>query len=293
MAIDQVAFIGLGRMGVPMAANLLRAGIAVRGFDLAPNAGPELQTLGDFTRAPSAVEAAHGARLVILMLPDSKVVDALLWQGSPALAHTLARGTVVLDMSSSDPLHSRDNAARLGELGLGFLDAPVSGGVKRAIDGSLSIMVGGEAAEFERAKSVLQAMGKTIIHVGAAGAGHAVKALNNYVSASGLIAVSEALVAAEAFGIAPQLVNQVFNASTGKNNTTEHKVENFMLSGRYDSGFSLALMRKDVQTAADFITGMQTPNAFVQKCLAVATAAEQGLEPGADHTAVHKWVRRK
>ncbi|MDB5855380.1 MAG: NAD-binding of NADP-dependent 3-hydroxyisobutyrate dehydrogenase family protein [Herminiimonas sp.] len=293
MALNQVAFIGLGRMGVPMAANLLRAGIAVRGFDLAPNAGPELETLGTFTRAASAVEAARGSDLVILMLPDSKVVDALLWQGAPALAQALDPGALVVDMSSSDPMHSRDNAARLADLGLGFLDAPVSGGVKRAVDGSLSIMVGGEAAGFERATAVLQAMGKTIIHVGSAGAGHAVKALNNYVSASGLIAVSEALVAAEAFGIAPQLVNKVFNASTGKNNTTEHKVENFMLSGRYDSGFALSLMRKDVQTAADFITGMQTPNEFVQKCLAVATAAEQGLEPGADHTAVHKWVRRK
>jgi 3-hydroxyisobutyrate dehydrogenase len=107
-------------------------------------------------------------------------------------------------------------------------------------------------------------MGKTLVHVGAAGAGHAVKALNNYVSASGLLAVCEALIAAEKFGIDPHLVNQVFNASTGKNNTTDVKVENFMLSGTFNSGFSLALMRKDLQTALDFITRMETPKTFAE-----------------------------
>lgn len=290
MTVTQVAFIGLGRMGVPMAANLLRAGFAVRGFDVSANAGPELESLGTFTRTASAADAARGAQIVILMLPDSKIVDSLLWSGTPALADSCAPGTLVVDMGSSDPLHSRENAKKLAELGLGFLDAPVSGGVKRAIDGSLAIMAGGQVKDFDQARPLLQAMGKTIIHVGAAGAGHAVKALNNYVSASGLIAVAESLVAAKAFGIDPHLVNQVFNASTGKNNTTEHKVENFMLSGKYDSGFALALMRKDVQTAVDFISGMHAPNEFAQTCLAVAKAAEQGLEPGADHTAVHKWI---
>jgi 3-hydroxyisobutyrate dehydrogenase len=153
----------------------------------------------------------------------------------------------------------------------------------------LSIMAGGRKETVERASRILQAMGKTLIHVGGAGAGHAVKALNNYVSAAGLIAVSEALVAAEKFGIDPHLVNQVFNASTGRNNTTERKVEEFMLSKRYDSGFALALMRKDVETAAQFIDGMGTPGRFARECLGVATAAEEALGAGADHTAVHAY----
>ena len=140
-------------------------------------------------------------------------------------------------------------------------------------------------------RPVLQAMGKTLVHVGGAGAGHAVKALNNYVSASGLIAVCEALVAAEKFGIDPHLVNQVFNASTGKNNTTEHKVENFMLSEKYNSGFALALMRKDLQTAQGFIERMGTPGGFANVCLQTWAQAEQALDKGADHTAMHKFVR--
>jgi len=217
-----------------------------------------------------------------------KVVDRLLWE-APGLAAAMQSGTLVIDMGSSDPLHSRSNAERLAACGLEFIDAPVSGGVKRAIDGTLSIMVGGPKAAFERAQPVLQAMGKTVIHVGGAGAGHAVKALNNYVSAAGLIAVSEALMAAAKFGIDPHLVNQVFNVSTGRNNTTERKVEDFMLSKRYDSGFALELMRKDVQTASQFINGMGTPGRFARECLGVAAEAEDALGAGADHTAVHAY----
>ena len=285
----RIGFVGLGKMGAPMARNLLRAGFRVAGFDLGPDAGRDLDALDGFTRAESAAGAARDANVVILMLPDSRAVDALLWD-TPALAAALAAGTLVVDMGSSDPSCSRANAQRLDAAGIGFLDAPVSGGVRRAIDGSLSIMIGGRAADVARARPVLEALGRTLIHVGDAGAGNAVKALNNYVSAAGLIAVSEALVAARRFGIDPHVVNSVFNASTGKNNTTEHKVENFMLSGRYDSGFALALMRKDLQTAAGFIDRMGTPGEFARKTLDVARDAEQALGDGADHTAMHAYV---
>lgn len=284
----RVGFIGLGRMGTPMAANLLRAGFEVVGFDVNAQAGRDLSAQSGFARADSAAACAASVDLVVLMLPDSAVVDRLLWE-TPGLAAAMRSGTLVIDMGSSDPLHSRGNAERLVAQGLDFIDAPVSGGVKRAIDGTLSIMVGGPKETFERAQPVLQAIGKTVIHVGGAGAGHAVKALNNYVSAAGLIAVSEALVAAAKFGIDPHLVNQVFNASTGRNNTTERKVEDFMLSKRYDSGFALALMRKDVQTASQFIDGMGTPGRFAHECLGVAAEAEDALGAGADHTAVHAY----
>ncbi len=289
MGDARIGLVGLGKMGAPMARNLLRAGFRVDGFDLGPGAGRDLDAIDGFTRAGSAAGAARDANLVILMLPDSPAVDALLW-GSPGLAAALAAGSLVVDMGSSDPSCSRVNAQRLGAAGVGFVDAPVSGGVRRAIDGSLSIMIGGREADVARARPVLEALGRTLIHVGDAGAGHAVKALNNYVSAAGLIAVSEALVAARRFGIDPHVVNSVFNASTGKNNTTEHKVENFMLSGRYDSGFALALMRKDIQTAVGFIDRMGSPGEFARKTLDVARNAEQALGDGADHTAVHAWV---
>ena len=296
MAAATVGFIGLGQMGVPMVRNLLRAGISVLGFDLNPQALAALADAPGFTSAASAAQVAQDCPALVLMLPDSRIVDALLW-GEPAaapaagLAALLKPGQLLIDMGSSDPVCSRDNAAKLAALGIRFVDAPVSGGVRRAVDASLAIMIGGEPAAVEQARPVLQALGKTLVHVGSAGAGHAVKALNNYVSASGLLAVCEALVAAEKFGIDPKLVNQVFNASTGKNNTTEHKVESFMLSEAFNSGFSLALMRKDLQTAQGFISRMGTPGDFAANCLQTWAAAEAGLARGADHTAMFKFVR--
>jgi len=285
----KLGFLGLGMMGLPMTRNLLRGGFAVAGFDLQATAATVLQGEAGYRVASAPDDAAKDADVLILMLPSSKVVDDLLW--TQGLAQRLKPGQVMLDMSSSDPICSRENSQKLQALGIHFVDAPVSGGVKRAIDGSLSIMMGGEIAQIEAVRPILLAMGKTLVHVGAAGAGHAVKALNNYVSASGLLAVCEALVAAEKFGIDPHLVNQVFNASTGKNNTTEVKVENFMLSEKFNSGFALALMRKDLQTAQTFIDRMGTPDDFAQTCLKTWMAAEAGQGQGSDHTAMYRHIR--
>ena len=289
--LPTVGFIGLGMMGLPMLRCLLKAGCTVRGFDLNPKAAASVAGQAGFSGAASPADAASGADVVLLMLPDSRIVDALLWGPDGGLARLLKPGQVVLDMGSSDPVRSRENQAKLAALRVDFVDAPVSGGVKRAVDGSLSIMIGGESPAVERVRPLLQCMGKTLVHVGTAGAGHAVKALNNYVSASGLLAVCEALVAARAFGIDPHLVNQVFNASTGKNNTTDVKVEAFMLSQTFNSGFALALMRKDLQTALAFIERMGTPADFATRCLATWADADTALGAGADHTALFKYIQ--
>jgi 3-hydroxyisobutyrate dehydrogenase len=251
VAQTQIGFIGIGQMGMPMIRNLLQANLSVTGFDLNPLVADELKSEIHFEMATSAIALTKKCDVIILMLPDSNIVDRLLWEGEDALSKAMNSKQTIIDMSSSDPVRSRANFDRLAQLGISFIDAPVSGGVRRAKDGSLSIMIGGLAPAVESVQPIFKAMGKTLVHVGAAGAGHAVKALNNYVSASGLLAVCEALIAAEKFGIDPHLVNQVFNVSTGKNNTTDVKVENFMLSGTFKSGFSLALMRKDLQTALD------------------------------------------
>jgi len=289
MAALRIGFIGLGQMGVPMVRNLLRAGFSVTGFDLNAAAVSSLAGQPGFSSAESAAKVAAACDALILMLPDSTIVDGLLW--TQKLSDSLTPGQILIDMGSSDPVCSRENAARLSALGIGFVDAPVSGGVRRAVDASLAIMIGGEADSVARVRPALEAMGKTLVHVGTAGAGHAVKALNNYVSASGLLAACEALAAAESFGIDPHLVNQVFNASSGKNNTTEHKVESFMLSGAFNSGFSIALMRKDVKTAQDFIARMGTPGGFADACFTNWEQAEQSLERGADHTAMYKHIK--
>jgi len=293
VAQTQIGFIGIGQMGMPMIRNLLQANLSVTGFDLSPLVADELKSEIHFDMATSAIDLTKKCDVIILMLPDSNIVDRLLWEGEDALAKAMNSKQTIIDMGSSDPVRSRANFDRLADLGISFIDAPVSGGVRRAKDGSLSIMIGGLAPAVESVQPLFKAMGKTLVHVGAAGAGHAVKALNNYVSASGLLAVCEALVAAEKFGIDPYLVNQVFNVSTGKNNTTDVKVENFMLSGTFNSGFSLALMRKDLQTALDFISRMETPKNFADACTQTWTQAEKSLDKGADHTAMYAFTQKK
>ena len=288
MASQAIGFIGLGQMGVPMAVNLLKAGHTVLAYDKQAGAGAALGTNPAFSAAANAQDIAASTETIILMLPDSKIVDQLLW--ADGFAARMQRGALLIDMGSSDPMHSRVNAEKLAALGIRFVDAPVSGGVKRAVTGKLAIMMGGDAVAVEAARPLLTALGDTLVHVGGAGAGHAVKALNNYVSAAGLIAVCEALTAAEKFGIDPKAVNQVINASSGKNNTTENKVEPYMLTRAFNSGFSLALMRKDVETAQSFIDAMETPGAFAKLCAAHWREAEQGLDKGVDHTAMYAHV---
>ncbi len=291
MASTAIAFIGLGQMGAPMAHNLLKAGFTVIGHDRVAAVADQFAGQPHFEWADSAAAAVTKVSIIVLMLPDSSIVDQLLWEGDEALSRVLKSGVLIIDMSSSDPMHTRQNAEKLSQLGIGFIDAPVSGGVKRAVTGALAIMIGGDAVNVERAGPVLKALGKTLTHVGESGAGHAVKALNNYVSAAGLLAVSESLAAAIKFGVDPHLVNNVFNASTGKNNTTENKVEVFMLSDAFNSGFSLSLMKKDLETAHRFIQQVDAQSGFVSDCLRVWQAADKSLGKGADHTEMYRFIK--
>lgn len=292
MSPMRIAFIGLGQMGTPMVRHLLAADCQVSGFDLSSAVIEELAGPSNFNACKSAREAAMDADFCILMLPNSDAVESVLWDADAGIAAVLKPEQIIIDMGSSDPFRSQSNAQRLGKQGVKFVDAPVSGGVKRALDATLSIMIGGDEGTVRQVFPVLELMGKYLTHLGGPGAGHAVKALNNYVSASGLVATCEALTAAKAFGLDPKAVNQVFNTSSGKNNTTEIKVEKFMLSGAYDSGFSLGLMRKDVKTAFDFIENLQTPGVMAAACLEIWADAEQGLPKGVDHTAMHQFLQK-
>jgi len=289
----KIAFLGLGLMGVPMSKNLLKAGYQIAGFDLNPEVAAKFLDDKGFQFVSSPAQAIQDANLIILMLPDSTIIDALLWgsNGSAGIATQLRKNSYLIDMSSSSPISSKENNQKLEKLGIKFVDAPVSGGVKKAMNGSLAIIVGGKKEYFGEIHPLLECMGKSIVHVGDAGAAHAVKALNNYVSAAGLIAASEALNAANKFGLDPHVVNQVFNASTGRNNTTENKVENFMLNDAFNSGFSLALMRKDVQIALNFIENMHCYASLAKQCVLTAKEADEMLGKGADHTAMFDYVR--
>lgn len=290
MKSTTIGFIGLGMMGNPMVNNLLKRNFSVFASDINADAGISFKGVSNFEFNTSPLAIANSCNVIILMLPNSSIIDQLLWE--QGFASSLTPNTLLIDMSSSKPTSSKENARKLKALGIHFVDAPVSGGVKRAVDATLAIMVGGEESAVKLALPILEALGKNIIHVGQVGAGHAVKALNNYVSASGLLAVCEALVAAKEFGIDPHLVNQVFNASSGKNNTTEVKVESFMLSETYASGFSMALMRKDLQTALEFIKTMETHHQFSEVCLQTWINAEGALQMGADHTEMFDYIQK-
>lgn len=280
-----IAVIGLGNMGRPMSACLVRAGFNVVGFDIAPEARERASAAG-LTTAEDAARAVAGAAVVITLLPDGRNVRSAL----DGLAPHLATGTVVVDMSSSEPLGTRELGERLIATGIPFIDAPVSGGVKRAVDGSLAIMAGGDSATIDRVEPVLAAMGRTIFRTGPLGSGHAMKALNNYVSAAGLIAAVEALAVGMRFGISADTIVDVLNASSGRNNTTELKLKQFILSETYASGFSLGLMAKDVRTAEALALGLGEPMPLAEPVRASWNAAEQQLGSGADHTEFSKWL---
>ena len=222
------------------------------------------------------------------MLPDSKVVRAAVL-GDGGFATTMPSGGLVVDMSSSFPLETQKLGEELSARGIGLIDAPVSGGVPKAVAGTLAIMAGGEAALIDRAEQVLKAMGQ-IHRTGPLGSGHAMKALNNYVSAAGLIAACEALVIGQKFGLDGSVITQVLNASTGRNNTTENKVERYMLNGRYDSGFALALMEKDVGMAQALAERLSIPAEELELVWGILTKALAKLGQGADHTAIYQYV---
>jgi 3-hydroxyisobutyrate dehydrogenase len=239
-----VGFIGLGRMGGPMAARLAEAGYRVQGYDVSEQALAAWAARGG-TPAESPAAAAAGAAAVVLMLPDSAVVRSVL----AGLLGDAPRGAVVVDMSSSEPAVTRELAARARQHGLTLVDAPVSGGVAGAVKGSLTIMAGGAPGDVRRVRGLLDVLGARVMHVGDVGAGHAVKALNNLLSATHLLATSEAMAAAASFGLDVPTVLQAINSSSGRSGSTEKKWPDFIVPGTFDSGFSLRLMVKDMRIA--------------------------------------------
>jgi 3-hydroxyisobutyrate dehydrogenase len=284
--MSSVGFIGLGNMGFPMAANLCRAGFDVCAFDT-DGARVDRVVAAGARRAASALEAASNETL-ITMLPDGKAVRSVVLGGDGAegVVGAMPRGSTLIDMSSSDPLGSRQLAAILAERGIGYLDAPVSGGVPRAKSGTLSIIVGGSDALFERHRTLFSALGNTITRVGDAGAGHALKALNNYVSACGLLAAIEAIEAGRRFGLDPAVMTDVLNASTGRNNSTELKIKQHVLSRAFGTGFSLGLMRKDIATALALVHGVGAYGPLAESVDQIWGEAQAKLGTNVDHTAI-------
>ncbi len=284
-----VAFIGVGAMGAPMAARIAGAG----GYSL---------TVYDSERERAAKLAAeHGCRaaaglgelalsdIVVTMLPTGQIVrDLYLREG---LAEALRRGTIAIDMSSSDPTGTRELGAALAARGIALIDAPVSGGVPRAIQGSLTIMIGGDDdAAIERARPLLRTMGERQFDTGSLGSGHAMKALNNFVAAATFAACAEALLAGQRFGLEPARMVQIMNVSTGRNFHTDLVLQEHVVGGKFASGFQLGLLAKDVGIAADLTRALKLDAPLVQLVRSRFDAARDALGFARDHTeAIKTW----
>jgi len=290
---QKVLFLGLGAMGTPMAACLASQGHTLLLSDLdraraqavAADLGPTATAVAD-TRA-----ATETADVVVLMLPDTPAVEAVLL-GDDGLLSQLRSGSVVIDMGSSQPASTVQLAATAAARGIRLIDAPVSGGVARARTGELAIMVGGPDDTVAELTPLLSAMG-TITHVGTAGAGHALKALNNLLGAIGLTAAAEVFAVGEKFGLDPNVMLDVVNRSTGRNHATEVKFDTFVLSRAFNSGFPLRLMLKDLRTALSVAATTDTPTPLAAACLQEWMAADNALQASADHTEIAAYVQSR
>jgi 2-hydroxy-3-oxopropionate reductase len=285
----RAGFIGLGVMGAPMARHILDAGFPVTAFSRSPGPVAELAAAGA-SAASSHAEVGRNADVVILMLPDpSDVHDVIFDEG---LAEALQPGSVIVDMSTGDPILAREWAAALAERGIDLLDAPVSGGMEAARQATLSIMVGGREEALAKARPMLEAMGKRVVHVGASGAGQITKAANQLVVASTIQAVGEALVLAAAAGVDPAKVREALLGGYAASRVLEIHGQR-MLDGNFTPGARASLHRKDARIIAGLARRLHvvTPAFDV-----VADALESLVEEGGanlDHAALVTLVEHE
>ncbi|MGI8650563.1 MAG: 2-hydroxy-3-oxopropionate reductase [Rubrobacter sp.] len=286
---ERVGFIGLGIMGGPMAKNLMEAGYELTVYNRSPEKAEALANESDgATAAKSPKEVAESSDIIITMLPDSPDVEKVL-EGEDGVLEVIRSGALLVDMSTISPVVTGRLAERVKEAGASMLDAPVSGGDVGAIDGTLSIMVGGEKKDFERARPLLEVIGKTVTHVGPTGAGQVVKAANQVVVALTIEAVSEALVLASKGGVAPEVVLDVLGGGLAGNKVMEVKREKF-LSHTFEPGFRAELHHKDlgIALAAGREYGVALPvTALVDQMLLSMRQKGWGAE---DHSALLRVI---
>lgn len=276
----KIGFVGTGAMGRPMLANLVKKGHSVVAHDVVETALAGAVAAGA-TRAGSAAEAARASELLITMLPSSSHVESA-YLGAGGALDGIASGRLCIDMSTIDPSVSRRVAEAAKKGGARFIDAPVSGGVPRAEEGTLAIMVGGEARDFQEAQPVLACMGANIIHVGPVGSGEVAKLCNNLIAGVAAVAVSEAFRIAEGFGVDPKILTEVISKSSGNTWVMEHAhpvpglVGKAASSRDYAPGFTTDLMAKDLGLAVNAARELRVP-------VVVAPAAQQVLRLASSH----------
>jgi 3-hydroxyisobutyrate dehydrogenase len=286
-----VAFLGLGAIGTPMAKHLARADLGLRVWNRTAARAAAFAAEHKVTHVATPAAAARGADVVITCFPVSSDVESLL-EGAEGLLAGLATGATLVDCTSGDPATSNRIAARLAERGIGYLDAPVSGGVLGAEAGTLTVMVGGDAALLERVRPVIEVFGKKIVHCGAIGAGDAVKAVNNALLALHLWSLAEGLATLRKAGVDPAVALDVINTSSGRSNASMNLFPERVLTRAFPRTFRLALLDKDVGIAAQVAREQGVPAPTLQLTADLFRAAHIALGEEADHVEVVKWVEQ-
>ncbi|HET7478079.1 MAG TPA: NAD(P)-dependent oxidoreductase [Rubrobacteraceae bacterium] len=286
--MSKLGLIGLGNIGEPVCRNLLKGGYEVVVYDAGRAAMTRLEDTGA-EPAESPRELASVADVVLLSLPNSAVIEEVVL-GENGLLESLSPGKVLIDTSSSKPSSTRMISERLAEAGVDMLDAPVSGGVIKAREGTLAVMVGGNREVFEKCYPIFDAFGGDVFFVGDHGAGHLTKALNNLLSATTLASASEAVILAERAGLSPELFVEVINASNGRSYSTEVKFPKYILDRSFDDGFATALMNKDLKIALEAAAEMDFPMLIGSTVAQVWQAAVAQGNGARSHTEIFAFL---
>lgn len=287
----KIGFVGVGAMGWPMAANLIKAGFTLQIADARPAQASKFAAEAGARVAASLRALGEASDVVITMLPTSGIVRSVLL-APDGVAEGLRPGAMVIDMSSGVPAQTAAIAQELATRSVAMIDAPVSGGVRKALTGELAIMVGGDKEAAEKADPILKAMGRSVIRAGGIGSGQAMKALNNLVSAGGFLIGIEALLVGKKFGLDPAIMVDILNASSGMSNSSQVKFRQFVLSESFGSGFALDLMVKDIGIALDVAKDLDVNAPFSALCRNIWAAAQADLGTGRDHTELARFAAK-
>jgi 3-hydroxyisobutyrate dehydrogenase len=282
----KISFIGLGAMGYPMAGHLAK-GHELTVWNRTPDVAERHSEEFGCVVAENLDECAD-AEVILTILPTSDVVESVVEKLLPRLR----KGTLWIDSTSGDPVSSRRTGKRLAEKGIRFIDAPVTGGVPGAVEGNLTVMVGGASEDYVMAGAILKSFGSRIVHVGETGAGHAVKAANNALLATNMWAAAECLLTLRKLGIDLKSALEVINSGSGRSYASEELLPPRILDGEWPLSFRLSLHEKDIRIAEAMSRSEKASSPLLSLTTQLYTAALRNLEKDADYVEVVKFVAR-
>ena len=291
---QEIGFIGVGLMGTPMAKHLANSGHTLTLYDIdhdaATNAAKAIGNKASVARSPA--EVAQASDIIFTMLPNGRVVQAIV-EGDQGITEGLRDGALLIDTSSAEPWLTKESAKAIAAAGGSMLDAPVSGAVWGAEEGNLVFMVGGSDADVARARPLLEAMGREVFHLGGLGSGHAMKCINNSITAATLTATAEGLVAGQNYGLDPAVMVDVLNESTGGSWITQTHFHQRIFNRKFDDPFKLELMLKDVGISVELARNVNVPTPMLGLTQQLWRMADHAVGAGASVSELVRWVENQ